>query len=136
MKTFSEFCLNENSKAAKEVINKASYRASLGDYRKDARLTQLGFILLSDAEINKLGVDYEYFNNATGKDLGMINIPKYITQNDVTKDFVYGLIDKNTKSKPIKVMKYKDDYVVLDGHHRLAAAKATDKKKIRAVLIE
>lgn len=133
---FRDF-INENSQEkAKDIINKASYRASLGDYRKDARLTQLGFILLSDAEINKLGVDYAFFSSEPGEDIGLINIPKYITQNDVTKDFVYGLIDKNTKSKPIKVMKYKDDYVVLDGHHRLAAAKALNQKKIKAVLIE
>ena len=133
MKTFSEFCLNENSKAAKEVINKASYRASMDSYSKDATLTNLGFILLSDSEISKLGVDYAYFSQAIGKDLGMINLPKYITQNHVTKDYVYTIIDKKTND-PIKVMKYKNDYVVLDGHHRLAAAKALNQK-IKAVLI-
>lgn len=132
MKTFSEFCLNENS-TAKEVINKASYRASMGSHSKDATLTNLGFVLLSDSEISKLGVDYEYFSNATGKDLGMINLPKYITQNHVTKDYVYTIIDKKTND-PIKVMIYKNDYVVLDGHHRLAAAKALNQK-IKAVLI-
>lgn len=138
MKTFSEFCLNENAKAAKEAkeaIDKASYRASMDSYSKDATLTNLGFILLSDSEISKLGVDYAHFNKATGKDLGMINLPKYVTQNHVTKDYVYGIIDKKTKIEPIKVMKYKNDYVVLDGHHRLAAAKALNQK-IRAVLIE
>lgn len=77
MKSFKKFCLNENSKAkdAKEVINKASYRASMDSYSKDATLTNLGFTLLSDSEISKLGVDYVYFSNATGKDLGMINLP-------------------------------------------------------------
>lgn len=136
MKSFKKFCLNENSKAkdAKEVINKASYRASMDSYSNDATLTNLGFTLLSDSEISKLGVDYAYFSQATGKDLGMINLPKYITQNHVTKDYVYDIIDKKTNN-PIKVMKYKNDYVVLDGHHRLAAAKALNKK-IKAVLIE
>lgn len=136
MKTFSEFCLNENSQEkAKGIINKASYRVSMDSYFKDATLTKLGFTLLSDSEINKLGVDYAYFSKATGKDLGMINLPKYIIQNHVTKDFVYDIIDKKTKITPIKVMKYKNDYVVLDGHHRLAAAKALNQK-IHAVLIE
>lgn len=134
MKTFSEFCLNENSKA-KEAINKASYRVSMDSYSNDATLTNLGFVLLTDSEISKLGVDYAYFSQATGKDLGMIYLPKYITQNHVTKDYVYDIIDKKTKIEPIKVMKYKNDYVVLDGHHRLAAAKALNQK-IKAVLIE
>lgn len=133
MKTFIEFYLSENAtNKAKDMINDASYRASMDSYAKDATLTKLGFILLSDAEISKLGVDYAFITNSPGEELGLIDIPKYITQNHVTKDFVYDIIDKNTKTKSIKVMKYKNDYVVLDGHHRLAAAKATNKKKISA----
>lgn len=134
---FRDF-INENSlEKAKDIINKASYRASMDSYTKDSSLTQLGFVLLSDSEINQLGVDYAYFSSATGTDLGLINIPKYIVQNNVTKDYVYNIIDKKSNlNNPIKVMKYKNDYVVLDGHHRLAAAKALNQKKINAVLIE
>lgn len=135
--SFKDF-INENPlEKAKDIINKASYRASMDSYTKDSSLTQLGFVLLSDYEINQLGVDYAYFSSTTGKDLGLINIPKYIVQNNVTKDHVYSIIDKKSNlNNPIKVMKYKNDYVVLDGHHRLAAAKALNQKKIKAVLIE
>lgn len=137
MLSFKDF-INENPlEKAKDIINKASYRASMDSYTKDSSLTQLGFVLLSDSEINQLGVDYAYFSSAAGKDLGLINLPKYIVQNNVTKDHVYSIIDKKSNlNNPIKVMKYKNDYVVLDGHHRLAAAKALNQKKIKAVLIE
>lgn len=136
MLSFKDF-INENPlEKAKDIINKASYRASMDSYSKDSSLTRLGFVLLSDSEINQLGVDYAYFSSAIGKDLGLINLPKYIVQNNVTKDHVYSIIDKKSNlNNPIKVMKYKNDYVVLDGHHRLAAAKALNQK-IKAVLIE
>ena len=142
MKTFTQFRLelNENkTDTAKDLIHNASYRPTFGDFRKDARMSQLGFVVMSDSDISKHpAMKYSYFSKAQGNKPILIDLPKTVVQNDVDKDFVFKIIDDYdrlgpSKNKPIKVTKANNEYVVLDGHHRLAAAKALGYKKIYAV---
>lgn len=134
MKSFKDF-LNENSKAT-ALINNASMNAITKEHGKYSRMTKLGFELLSDSAISKeTTLQHSFFSRRNGTPLGQIQLPTKVIQNEVSREYVISLLKSSSNLPPIKVVDYDGEYVVVDGHHRLAAAKALGKRTISAHLI-
>lgn len=127
---------NDHDKA-KEAIDHAAFRQSLGDHGKQARLSKMGFDVMSDEEQTKhKTLQHSHFSKAKSKPLGEIPIPHKVIQSEVDREHAKSLISSHDKHAPIKVAKINDQHVVVDGHHRLAVAKALGKTKIKAELVE
>lgn len=134
MQRFKLFTENSNHDKAEKNLHDASYRASLGDHSKQVRMKQMGF---------KVADDHESLNHARkvyrkefkSKHIGKIPIPSKVTQDEVDKEKAKSMIPHHNKFSPIKVAKVNGEHVVVDGHHRLAVAKALGKKTISADLV-
>lgn len=126
-----------DQKKAAEAIDQAAFRHSLGDVGKQARMPRLGFEVVSDADQAKHSVlQHSHFSKAKGKSLGEIPMPKKVIQSEVDREKTKSMISSHDKHPPIKVAKINGEHVVVDGHHRLAVAKALGKTKIKAELVE
>jgi FKBP-type peptidyl-prolyl cis-trans isomerase 2 len=121
-------------KEAEKKLHDASYRASLGDHSKQVRMKQMGFKVVDDHESMEHARKV-YRGEAKSKHLGEIPIPSKVTQDEVDKEKAKSMIINHTKLPPIKVAKVNGEHVVVDGHHRLAAAKALGKKTISADIV-
>lgn len=111
---------------ASSSLEAASFRESLGLPGNNVRMSKLGFKVREDLFDN--GAFHE-----EGVSLGKIKLPSIVTQSEATKDFTQSILGRTPD--PIKVREVGGEYVVLDGHHRLAAAKASGAKRIDAVLV-
>lgn len=122
---------------AKEAIDHAAFKPTLGYHGKQARLNRMGFDVMPDEEQAKHKVlQHSHFSKAKGKSLGEIPLPHKVIQSEVDRDHAKSLISSHDKHPPIKVAKIDGHHVVVDGHHRLAVAKALGKTKIKAELVE
>lgn len=125
-----------HSKAA-EIIDKAAFKQTLGYHGKQARLKNMGFDVMSDEEQAKhKELQHSHFSKAKTTPLGEIPIPNKVIQSEVDREHAKSLISSHDKHAPIKVAKIDGEHVVVDGHHRLAVAKALGKTKIKAELVE
>lgn len=121
---------------AKAKIDEAARKVSIGGFREDARMSKLGFKVMPDDEQAKhKELQYAYFSKAKTSKLGKIDLPDTVIQADVSRSKAKELVSSTRKVPPIKVAKIGGKFVVVDGHHRLAAAKARGDKKIDAELI-
>lgn len=121
---------------AKARIDEAARKVSIGGYREDARMSKLGFTVMSDSDQAKHPeLSYAYFSKAKTSKLGKIDLPTTVIQADVSRAKAKELVSSTRKVPPIKVARIDGKLVVVDGHHRLAAAKARGDKKIDAELI-
>ena len=122
---------------AHDTIDHAALKPTLGYHGKQARLSRMGFDVMPDEEQAKHKVlQHSHFSKATGKPIGEIPMPKKVIQSEVDRDKAKSMIDHHDKLPPIKVAKIDGEHVVVDGHHRLAVAKALGKTKIHAELVE
>lgn len=121
---------------AKARIDEAARKISIGGFREDARMSKLGFTVMSDTDQAKHPeLRYAYFSKAKTSKLGNIDLPSKVIQGDVSRTKAKELVSSTRKVPPIKVARIDGELVVVDGHHRLAAAKARGDKKIDAELI-
>ena len=65
-----------------------------------------------------------------------IKLPVTVTQETVKRKIVIDMVKSISKLPPIKVIEYNGEYVVLDGHHRLAAYKAMNKQIIPVMILK
>ena len=120
-----------------KIINDAAYKISLGDYGSHVRMSKLGFNVIPDnIQSSHPLMQYSFFSKKNGKNIGSIKLPSTVIQAEVDRQHVISMIPVQNKLPPIKVVSYNGEYVVVDGHHRLAAAKALGKRSIKAELIE
>lgn len=128
--------MTDKQKAA-DAIDHAAFKQSLGYHGKQSRLTRMGFDVVSDEEQAKhKALQHSHFSKHDGKHLGEIPMPKKVIQPEVDREHAKSMIDHHDKLPPIKVAKINGEHVVVDGHHRLAVAKALGKTKIHARLVE
>jgi hypothetical protein len=136
MLNFKDHLQEQIHKDAEKVLHDASYRSSIGDHSRQTRLKQMGFDVVSDSEQeNEKVLHHSHFSKTEGKPLGKIPLPTKVIQSEVDKEKAKSLIDHYDKLPPIKVAKVNGEHIVVDGHHRLAVAKALGKKTIHATLV-
>lgn len=117
-------------------IDEAARKMSIGGLRDDARMSKLGFTVLSDSEqANYPELSFSHFSTAKTTELGQIDLPRTVIQGDVGRSKVKSLVASHKPVPPIKVAQVGGELVVVDGHHRLAAAKARGDSKIQAELV-
>ena len=126
-----------NHNKAADAIDHEAFKPTLGYHGKQARLNRMGFDVMPDEEQAKHKVlQHSHFSKAKSKPLGEIPIPKKVIQPEVDREHAKSLISSHASHPPIKVAKINGEHVVVDGHHRLAVAKALGKTKIKAELVE